>query len=109
MEYIQGGCQIQLVIGVGLSSRYSKKDENSNCDEDQCGQILRSVMEILQYYDDDKMYPIYGFGAKVDLGISYPKVTSQCLALNGDVFNPEVSGLEETIGTYKASLDILKI
>ena len=47
-----------------------------------------SVGEVLLEYDEDKKVPLYGFGAKINRQISH------CFPLNGNAFNPEVSGLE---------------
>ena len=49
---------------------------------------------ILQYYDNDNKYPVYGFGAKLP---PYHNIVSHCFALNGNFFDPEVAGLEEVI------------
>lgn len=61
--------------------------------------------EILQYYDSDKEIPAYGFGAKVP-----PQAgASHCLALNGDIFNPEVNGVDEIIECYKNCMNKLSL
>ena len=55
--------------------------------------MIKSVGEILQYYDSDKAIPMYGFG-----GIVPPnKKVSHCFALNGDIFEPECNGIEGAI------------
>ena len=53
-------------------------------------QALRSIGNILQYYDNDKKIPAYGFGAVI------PPINgraSHCFAMNGDIFNPECNGI----------------
>lgn len=60
----------------------------------------------MQYYDSDKEIPTYGFGATV------PPVqnrASHCFALNGDVFDPEVDGLEGVIESYKNALKTVNL
>lgn len=38
------------------------------------------------------MFPVYGFGGKIP---NHPEnKSSHCFALNGDIFRPEVSGVE---------------
>jgi len=62
---------------------------------------IKSVGNILQYYDSDKKIPVFGFGATV------PPTTnraSHCFALNGNIFDPEVDGLEGVIEAYKNAL-----
>ena len=49
---------------------------------------------------------MYGFGAMV------PPVrhrASHCFAVNGDIFNPEVDGLEGVIEAYKTAIQTLKL
>jgi hypothetical protein len=66
-------------------------------------QAIRAVGEILQYYDSDKEIPTYGFGAKVP-----PQAAaSHCLAINGDIFNPECNGIEGVIDAYKRALSVV--
>ena len=48
------------------------------------------------------MYPVYGFGAK--LPSSPDTAASHCFALNGDIFYPEVNGMQGVLNNYFASL-----
>jgi len=67
---------------------------------------MRAVGEILQHYDSDKRYPVYGFGWKIP-----PSHTtcSRCFSLKGDFFNPEVEGLEGVLDVYKKTLPIVTL
>lgn len=62
---------------------------------------IRSVGKILESYDSDQKFPMYGFGGKIP-GI--PNHTSHCFALNGDIYNPEVQGVEGMINAYRSSI-----
>jgi len=62
---------------------------------------IRSVGNILQYYDSDKQIPTLGFGATVPPSTNR---ASHCFALNGDIFDPEVDGLDGVIESYKNAL-----
>ena len=51
----------------------------------------------MQFYNSDKMINLYGFGGQI------PPVynrASHCFALNGDIFNPRVNGIDEVIAHY---------
>jgi len=61
---------------------------------------IGSVGNILQYYDSDKKIPVLGFGALIPKN----QFVSHCFALNGDIFNPEVDGLEGVIEAYKNAI-----
>lgn len=55
----------------------------------------------MQYYDSDKRIPVYGFGAKLP---PYYDIVSHCFALNGNIFDPEVQGIDGVIEVYKNTL-----
>ena len=62
---------------------------------------IRSVGNILQYYDSDKQIPVLGFGATVPPSTNR---ASHCFALNGNIFDPEVDGLDGVMEAYKNAL-----
>lgn len=55
---------------------------------------------MLQYYDDDKSIPAYGFGATVNETGAWHK-----FALNGDYFRPECDGIAGVEIAYKHCLN----
>lgn len=62
---------------------------------------IKAVGDILQYYDSKKHIPVFGYGATVPPAVNR---ASHCFALNGDIFNPEVDGLEGVTAAYKNAL-----
>ena len=48
---------------------------------------MQAVGHILENYDSDQKFPLYGFGGKLKDGTA----ASHCFALNGNIFNPEVA------------------
>jgi hypothetical protein len=58
---------------------------------------IKSVLNIMKYYDSDQQFPAYGFGGKLP-GSNEP---SHCFALNGDIFDPEVHGIDGVLDVYK--------
>lgn len=102
MEYIFGGCELNLHIAIDFTASngdpnsrdsYHTKDVNRN----QYLHAINAVGGILQYYDSDKMIPTYGFGANIGgaHGTAYHK-----FALNGDCFRPECNGIDGVIEAY---------
>ena len=64
---------------------------------------LKAVIEILQFYDDDKNFPLLGFGAQLNTGMEASKgedAASHCFALNGNIFDPECNGIDGVLETY---------
>jgi hypothetical protein len=47
---------------------------------------MKTVGSILENYDSDKKFPLYGFGGVCPMD----NKASHCFALNGNIFNPEV-------------------
>ena len=52
------------------------------------------------------MINLYGFGGAIP-----PETNraSHCFALNGDIFNPRVNGIEEVIAQYQKTLNTIKL
>ena len=56
------------------------------------------VGNVLEYYDTDKKFPTYGFGACIDQSTT----TSHCFALNRNEDDPEVDGIRGILDAYHA-------
>lgn len=52
------------------------------------------------------MINLYGFGGQVN---PMEKRGSHCFALNGDIFNPRVNGIEEVIQYYRNALQNINL
>ena len=61
------------------------------------------MIGILDCYNSDKMYPMYGFGANVK-NAPEPKKPTHCFALNGNIFRPEVKGTDSMVNAYLNAL-----
>ena len=67
---------------------------------------IRSVGSILQYYDSDKQIPTLGFGAAIP---PYTNQGNHCFALNGNIFDPEVDGLDGVVEAYKHTINAVSL
>jgi len=77
----------------------------SNLRKNEYYQALKSVGDILQYYDTDKEFPCFGFGAQIPTGSHVKnRAASHCFALNGNIFDPECSGMDGVLEAYKSAL-----
>jgi hypothetical protein len=106
LEYVFGGCEIQLNIAIDFTlSNGHPSDRDSlhylDMNRNEYLHAIKSVGEILQYYDSKKQIPVFGYGATVPPSVNR---ASHCFALNGDIFNPEVDGLEGVQAAYKSAL-----
>lgn len=62
----------------------------------QYEKAITTVGNVLEYYDTDKRFPTYGFGACLDGS----KTTSHCFALNRNESDPEVSRIQGILDIY---------
>ncbi len=58
---------------------------------------ISAVGRVLEFYDKDKHFPTYGFGAVLPPN----NVTSHCFPLNGNAHNPEVAGVQGILQAYR--------
>lgn len=106
LEYVFGGCEIGLSIAIDYTlSNGNPNQPNSlhylDMNKNEYLKATRAVGSILQYYDSDKQIPVFGFGAAIP---PYTNKANHCFAVNGDIFDPEVDGIEGVIESYKNSI-----
>ncbi|KAL6048086.1 Copine IVb [Balamuthia mandrillaris] len=109
LEYIMGGCQINLIIAVDWTKSngepcrpYSLHHiDKSRQKPNDYMQAIKSVVSILSDYDSDKRYPVFGFGGKKKNKV----VTSHCFELNGNKQDPEVFEIDGVLKAYKAAFN----
>lgn len=112
LEYVFGGCRINMHVAIDftMSNGDPRTEPNSlhslREDKNQYLQALRSVGEILQYYDHDKNIPAYGFGAVFP---QLPGVALHKFALNGDAFKPSCNGIDEVVQCYRKALNTVTL
>ena len=102
LEYVFGGCEVYLSLAIDFTlSNGDPRQHDSlhffNPQKNQYLQAIQSVGNILQFYNTDKMINLYGFGGAIP---PYVNRASHCFALNGDIFNPRVCGVEGVIQCY---------
>eukprot|EP00933_Yihiella_yeosuensis_P079084 TRINITY_DN9121_c3_g1_i1.p1 TRINITY_DN9121_c3_g1~~TRINITY_DN9121_c3_g1_i1.p1 ORF type:complete len:1197 (-),score=220.01 TRINITY_DN9121_c3_g1_i1:217-3807(-) len=111
LDYIRGGMELRLMIGIDFSrSNIGQNNPNSyhslayqEGEDTAYATCIRSLGDVIRAYDNDDMYPVYGFGAKIPPSHS---VCSDCFALTGDFFSPEVEGIEGILKAYHRALQI---
>eukprot|EP01080_Neovahlkampfia_damariscottae_P005671 gene5671-9492_t len=103
-DYLRSGLEISLMVAIDFSggssygiNRFIKSIEEvdatveeSTTDFEESIQVVGSVLD---KYDSDHRYPVYGFGVE---GCDW-------FACNGDNNNPEVEGIEGVIKAYKSA------
>ena len=99
LSYIFNGLQLALTIAVDFTLSNGESTNPTSLhyfdlNNNQYLKAITAVGRILENYDSDKMFPILGFGGKVP---GLLDKTSHCFALNGNIYNPEVPGIEGVI------------
>ncbi|KAI7827632.1 Copine-domain-containing protein [Gamsiella multidivaricata] len=99
-DFIAGGGTIGLCVAVDFTASngpYNKPGSlhfRSPNGENGYTQAIRSVGNILQCYDTDKKFPVYGFGGSINGQVSH------AFPLNGNPTCPEVYGVEGILSAY---------
>ncbi|XP_014829384.1 PREDICTED: copine-4-like [Poecilia mexicana] len=111
LDYIMGGCQIQFTVAIDFTA--SNGDPRNSCSlhyihpfqPNEYLKALVAVGEICQDYDSDKMFPAFGFGARIppDFKVSHD------FAVNFNKDNPECAGIQGVVEAYQACLPKLQL
>eukprot|EP00397_Hematodinium_sp_SG-2012_P008252 GEMP01008308.1.p1 GENE.GEMP01008308.1~~GEMP01008308.1.p1 ORF type:complete len:597 (+),score=71.03 GEMP01008308.1:99-1793(+) len=102
LDYIKGGLQLNLHVAIDFTaSNGDPYSPNSLHYTDptrpnQYQQVIQAVGNILSYYDSDQMYPVVGFGGKINGQVSH------CFAL--DPNGHEVHGIHGVLQAYSTAL-----
>lgn len=103
LEYIQGGCELNFVVGVDFTgSNGDPRDTQSlhyigGNRPNQYVEALQAVGNVIQDYDHDKLFPAFGFGARLPPTWQ----VSHQFALNGNADNPDCVGIEGILAAYQ--------
>ncbi|CAB4000097.1 copine-3-like isoform X2, partial [Paramuricea clavata] len=71
LDYIMGGCQVNFTVGVDFTASNGNPSNPTSLhfispyNPNEYVQALVAVGSVCQDYDTDKMFPAYGFGAKL--------------------------------------------
>jgi hypothetical protein len=105
LEYLAGGCQLNLMISIDYTASNGNPASPTSLHYldptgrlNQYAQAIINVGNVLLPYDADGNVAVYGFGGRLPNG-----VTSHCFALTGDPAHPEVKGIDGTMAVYKSS------
>ncbi|KAM3872814.1 copine-4 [Diretmus argenteus] len=111
LDYIMGGCQIQFTVAIDFTA--SNGDPRNSCSlhyihpyqPNEYLKALVAVGEICQDYDSDKMFPAFGFGARIppDFKVSHD------FAVNFNKENPECAGIQGVVEAYQTCLPKLQL
>ncbi|XP_052182268.1 protein BONZAI 1-like isoform X2 [Diospyros lotus] len=106
LDYLSGGCQLNFMVAIDFTaSNGNPRLPDSLHYNDPSGRpnayqrAILEVGEVLQFYDSDKRFPAWGFGARpIDGPVSH------CFNLNGSSNYCEVEGIQGIMMAYTSAL-----
>ncbi|XP_059188792.1 copine-9-like [Centropristis striata] len=111
VDFIRGGTQLNFTVAIDFTASNGNPSQPTSLhymspyQMNAYAMALKAVGEIIQDYDSDKLFPAYGFGAKLppDGKISHG------FPLNGDAENPNCVGIEGVLESYFQSLRTVQL
>ena len=108
MDFVTGGMEINFVVAIDFTASNGSPTEPkslhynqpSRLTTNQYVQAIRAVGDIVQDYDTDKLFPVYGFGARIP-----PQgQVSHMFPCNFNYQNPFVEKVQGIIDIYRSSV-----
>lgn len=111
LDYIMGGCQINFTIAIDFTG--SNGDPNTPqslhyINPDGYNEYLTAIWavgNVIQDYDSNKMFPVFGFGAQIPPS----NHVSHEFPVNFNASNPFCAGIEGVVQAYQRCLPQLKL
>lgn len=111
LDYIMGGCQINFTIAIDFTG--SNGDPNTPqslhyIHPDGYNEYLTAIWavgNVIQDYDSNKMFPVFGFGAQIPPS----NQVSHEFPVNFNPSNPFCAGIEGVVQAYQQCLPQLKL
>ncbi|KAJ6234835.1 copine [Anaeramoeba flamelloides] len=100
LSYIHGGCEISMVTAIDFTGSNGQPTQPSSLHYfdsytvNDYQNAITTCGSILANYDQDQMFPTFGFGAKINGKVSH------CFPLNGNTNNPQVQGVRGILQAY---------
>lgn len=107
MDYIRGGLQLNLYVAIDFTASNGHPTDPSSLHymnpskPNQYQQVIQAVGSILSAYDSDQMYPVVGFGGKVNGQVSH------CFSL--DPNGNEVPGIHGILQVYSNAIQTVPL
>ncbi|XP_033988304.1 copine-3-like isoform X2 [Trematomus bernacchii] len=111
LDYIMGGCQINFTIAIDFTASNGNPNvPNSLHFINPAGyneylKAIWAVGNVIQDYDSNKMFPVFGFGAE----LPFSQRVSHEFPINFNPSNPFCVGIEGVVQAYRQCLPQLKL
>ncbi|XP_069907282.1 copine-9 isoform X4 [Oryctolagus cuniculus] len=111
VDYIKGGTQLNFTVAIDFTASNGNPLQPTSLHYMSPYQLsayamaLKAVGEIIQDYDSDKLFPAYGFGAKLP---PEGRISHQ-FPLNNNDEDPSCAGIEGVLESYFQSLRTVQL
>jgi len=116
IDYVRGGQQLKVMLGVDFtgSNKEPSNPASLHAVNPQLGlneyqKAMSAVCQILQNYDVDQVFPMYGFGGVPHYPTLNMTSASNCFPCTGNPHQPGVLGIEGIMNTYLHSLQNVEL
>ncbi|KAF4077923.1 hypothetical protein AMELA_G00193550 [Ameiurus melas] len=111
VDFIRGGTQLNFTVAIDFTASNGNPSQPTSLhymspyQMNAYAMALKAVGEIIQDYDSDKLFPAYGFGAKIppDGNVSH------AFPLNSDCENANCVGIEGVLEGYYECLRTVQL
>ncbi|KAK5850065.1 hypothetical protein PBY51_014347 [Eleginops maclovinus] len=111
LDYIMGGCQINFTIAIDFTASNGNPTFPTSLhfiNPEGYNEYLKAIWavgNVIQDYDSNKMFPVFGFGAELPFS---PHVSHE-FPINFNPSNPFCVGIEGVVQAYQQCLPQLKL
>ena len=111
MDYLRGGWAISLCCAIDYTGSNGNPTSPSSLHylgpQNQYEMALKMVGSIVEPYDSDRSFPVYGFGGvPTHMGI---RTVNHCFPINGVLEAPEIIGIDQIVACYRATLPNIQL
>lgn len=107
LDYLRSGTNISVIVAIDFTASNGRITNPKSLHfisgekQNEYEQAIITVCSILEKYDTDKMFPVFGFGGifEENSGVDH------CYPLNRSPNNPEVEGVSGILNAYRDTLE----
>lgn len=110
LQYITGGCQVSFMVAIDFTAsngdpRHPQSLHHLSAAPTVYEQAIGAVGQVLERYDTDRRFPVWGFGA----GLPPSGAVSHCFSLSSNPSQPEVQGIQGILEAYRRYLPTARL
>jgi len=119
ISYLRSGMNINLTIGIDFTGSNGAYTDSRSLHYLQRGmndyeKAIRSCGDILAYYDDDQLFPVFGFGFQFqdqyrNLGSNLGKYNYDNFPINCNVNDPNIHLIDDVLTQYRKFITKVKL